>query len=124
MTDNLKGLIKYREARSEEKKSRVKSVIKELFDFNEMVNVNAVAKKAAVSRQYLYSHKDLLSLIKETKGPSIVRNHKKAANLKASEKSNDAQLRLIKERHKKLLKENKNLKEEICILQTYIEDLP
>lgn len=123
MTDNLKGLVKYRKTRSEEKKNRVKKVVKELFDLNEMVNVNAVAKKATVSRQYLYAHKNLLALIKKTKGPSIVRNHKKVANLKASEKSNDAQLRLIKERHKKLLKENKNLKEEICILQTYIEEL-
>ena len=123
MNNKLKGLTQYREKRSEEKRDNVKKATRELFDLNELVNVNSVARRANVSRRYLYNHDDLMNLIKNMKGPSLARNQKKVSNFKASEKSNVAQLRLIKIQYQKLLKENKDLKGEVRTLQAYIDDL-
>jgi hypothetical protein len=123
MVRNLKGLEEHRKAQSKEKKEAAMSAIKELLSLNEVVNINAVSEKANVSRRYIYNNPDLIKLIEEAKGPSLIRNQKKITSFKASAKSNDAQLRLIKERYQKVLKENKALKDEIKTLQLYIEQI-
>ncbi|CPT71826.1 Putative transposase/integrase [Mycobacteroides abscessus subsp. abscessus] len=62
MTDRSRcadGLRRHAQQRSAEIRRRIEKAIRELRKRNEPINVNAVARTAAVARKTIYAHPDL-----------------------------------------------------------------
>ena len=123
MAKNIEGFKRFQKERSENTKRQVLSVINRLYEFNEVVNFNVVAKEAKVSRSYLYGQEEISRLINELKGPSLIRKSKKVRALKSSPNSQDAKLKTVIARCNRLKKENDDLKSELQTLREYIETL-
>lgn len=67
MTDRSRGadgLRRHAQQRSAEVRRRIEKAIRELRKRNEPINVNAVARTAAVTRKTIYAHPDLLERIR------------------------------------------------------------
>lgn len=123
MNKNCEPIIEYQKQRSLKKRDKVIAVIEQLKEYNEIINFNSVAKKANVSRKFIYSQAELVEMINKLKPASIERNKKKILSLKASSKSNDAKLKALTFKCKALQQENCDLKNEIMVLRQHIESL-
>jgi len=121
MNKNIDGLKKYHHTRSLNKREAVEKAINSLRDLNQEINFLSVAKKAGVSRQYIYLQADLSELIRKEKPASIIRNKSKIMQFSASAKSTEHKIKTLTARCKYLTQENADLKKEINILQQHIE---
>ena len=58
MTDNSKHLIAHKKNESEKKIEAVRDTVSYMLYASEEINLNKVAKKARVSRTFIYSNKE------------------------------------------------------------------
>ncbi|MFL0809215.1 MAG: hypothetical protein K6L76_02255 [Agarilytica sp.] len=123
MNKNIEGLKKHQISRSSEKREAVLKAISELQSLNREINFVTVAKKAGVSRKYIYSQPDLDKLVRSEKPSSIQRERNKVVSLNASSQGQANKIRALSDKCKSLQNENKELKKEVKLLQAYIEKL-
>ena len=120
---NIDGLLERFRSRRAELEQRAFKAIDQLYELNEEVNFNSVAKKAEVSRSFLYRNDKIQKRISELREPSKIRHLKKIGNFNKAANNATVKLRHLSERYKQLLVENKALKAEINTLRQHIEAL-
>lgn len=122
MTDNSKHLLAYKKKEREEKIEAVNKVISYLLYNSEEINVNLVAKKANVSRTFIYNNPELRLSIQDNKASSKIRADKKKVN-QGRARSQESQMVIIstlKRRIKDLQKELELSKKDNSKLRAYI----
>lgn len=118
MNPNTDKLIQAKKAQSEEKRSRVISVLNEMIQKGEVISKTEICRRAEVSKPFIYSDKNGLL--------EAIDNAIKAQNMKIretnisqkgiSESSKDKIIESLKRRISILESENRKLKKENSIL--------
>lgn len=118
MNPNTDKLIEAKKNQSEEKRSRVITVINDMLKNEEVISKAEICRKANVSKPFIYSEKnDLLELIeKAMKTQSIKIRETKATQKGISETSKDKVIESLKRRIAMIENENKKLKNENSVL--------
>lgn len=125
MTDNSKHLIEHKRAESAQKAEAVKEAIRYMLYSSEVITLNKVARKANVSRTFIYSNAELREVIESSKAPSVIKAEKKriTSGLARSEESKVEIIRTLKARIKNLVSEIEGLKQDNMKLRSYIESI-
>lgn len=143
MAKNCSGLIEATNRRTESARNRVLAAIDSMKLHGETINVSSVAKKAGVSKNYIYTQDDLISAVKELREESystlskrsqssiintlqkeVVRLEKRLKILEQVDLENDTwHSRYVAEREKtsKLEAQNKELRAEIKELRIQLQ---
>lgn len=121
MTKNTKGLLEYQEKRSKAKEKSVLDAIEYLKEKNEVVSFQAVSNRAKVTRGYLYNHKAIREIIENARPGSIKAHNHKVITMNPKLVSLESKHEALARRYKRVLAENKELKDEINTLRSYIE---
>lgn len=117
------GLITFHKNRTEAKIARVRKMIQHSLEYNEEINVNAIAKKAGVSRWFIYSIEELKNEINGLRETALIRSRKKQEQMKASSSfaSSMAKVKTLQAKCYSLQKEVEKLNIENKRLKEYIE---
>ena len=118
MNPNTDKLIQAKKAQSEEKRSRVISVLNEMIQKDEVISKAEICRRAEVSKPFIYSDKNgLLEVIDNAiKAQNIKIREKNITQKGLSESSKDKIIESLKRRLVSLENENKKLKNENSIL--------
>jgi len=125
MTNNSKHLIKYKKAESLNKSKAVKEAISYLLYCSEEINVNKVARKAQVSRTFIYENPELRTLIENSKNPSKLKAEKKRIS-SGRARSDESKMAIISNLKRSLKDANnqiEKLKLENAKLRSYISSI-
>jgi hypothetical protein len=108
--DHTKPLAVAAQRKRDDALSRARTAVRELHDSEEAITFQAVARRARVSRQWLYQQPDLRAEIERLRPP----DSRRAAS-PARDRSSEASLR---SRIQSLLNDNKRLRTENACLKT------
>ncbi len=125
MTDNSKHLIAHKKAETEKKIEAVREVVSYMLYASEEINLNKVARKALVSRTFIYSNEGLKELIDNSKGPSKAKAERKriSSGQARSEDSKTVIIKTLKRRVTEIETELGRVKKENTKLRAYIEEI-
>lgn len=125
MTDNSKYLIAHKKAEAEKKIEAVRNAVSYMLYNSEEVNLNKVARKALVSRTFIYSNKDLKELIDNSKEPSKAKAERKriSSGQARSDESKTVIINNLKRRVNELSKELDRVKNDNSKLRSYISNI-
>ena len=125
MTDNSKHLILHNQESTNKKIKAVKEAVAFCLYNGEEINFNRIAKKAQVSRSFVYNKVELRNLIEESKPISKIRAERKrvASGQARSEESKREVIRTLKRQLSEKAKEIELLKSDNMKLRSYIEEL-
>lgn len=125
MTDNSKHLIAHKKAEAEKKVEAVRNAVSYMLYNSEEVNLNKVARKALVSRTFIYSNKDLKELIDNSKEPSKAKAERKriSSGQARSDESKTVIINNLKRRVSELSKDLDRVKNDNSKLRAYIEEI-
>jgi predicted nuclease with TOPRIM domain len=110
---NTTGLTDYANRRKQETHQRVDQAIARLVRENKLINFNAVAHAAGVTKSYLYAQADLRERIEALRTPHNNMKKLPSATLSRSDASKEMLLAAKDRRIKALEAENLRLKEEL-----------
>lgn len=125
MTNNSKHLIKYKKSESLKKSKAVKEAISYLLYCSEEINVNKVARKAQVSRTFIYENPELRTLIESSKDASKLKAEKKRIS-SGRARSDESKMAIISNLKRSLKDANNQivrLKTENTKLRSYISKI-
>jgi hypothetical protein len=112
---NTAGLVAHAHQRKEDKRKRVEAAITRLLREHQLVNFNAVAKAAGVSKTYLYSQqqlRDRIEALRQQEREQMVRE--RVAHPTGKTDAGKDLVILAKERRiKELEEENRKLKQQL-----------
>jgi len=125
MTDNSKHLIAHKKAETEKKIEAVKNAVAFMLYASEEINLNKVARKAQVSRTFIYSNETLKELVNESKQPSKLKAERKriSSGQARTEESKAMIISNFKRRISELTKELSQAKADNAKLRSYIEKI-
>ena len=125
MTDNSKHLIAHKKAETEKKIEAVRDAVSFMLYASEEINLNKVARKAQVSRTFIYSNESLKELVDNSKQPSKAKAERKriSSGQARSEESKILIINNLKRRLADLTKELDRSKKENSKLRSYIEEI-
>tara|TARA_B100001109_G_C18814067_1_gene451152 strand:+ start:775 stop:1158 length:384 start_codon:yes stop_codon:yes gene_type:complete len=125
MPDNSKHLIAHKKNESMKKIEAVREAVSYMLYSSEEINLNKVAKKAQVSRTFIYSNKELRELIDSSREPSKAKaERKRISNGQArSDESKLAIINNLKRRLSEVTKELECVKSENAKLRSYISEI-
>ncbi|WP_283786469.1 DUF6262 family protein [Bermanella sp. WJH001] len=125
MTDNSKHLIAHKKNESVKKIEAVREAVSYMLYSSEEINLNKVAKKARVSRTFIYSNKELRELIDSSREPSKVKAERKriSSGQARSDESKLAIINNLKRRLSELTKELDRVKSDNAKLRSYISEI-
>ena len=120
---NIEGLATFRKLRSQSKIEHVKKIIQHSLEYSESLNINIIAKKAGISRNFIYSNCELKELIDSLRETALIRNRRKIdqQKLTKSNANSFSKIRNITDRCKQLMNEVAALKKENINLKEHIE---
>lgn len=125
MTNNSKHLIKYKKSESLKKFKSVKEAISYLLYCSEEININKVARKAQVSRTFIYENPELRTLIESSKDASKLKAEKKRIS-SGRARSDESKMAIISNLKRSLKDANNQiitLKTENAKLRSYISKI-
>ena len=131
---NTKAIVNHSKQNSDLCKKRTLEAIDAIIASGEPFTLQAVANKAGVTRQFIYDHEDILSIINSYRKKSSNKKHNDAKDVIINNQKHEIerlkkQLKAIeinenyKDKYEKLLVEYKELKEQFFKLQTSNLDL-
>ena len=131
---NTKAIVNHSKQNSDLCKKRTLEAIDAIIASGEPFTLQAVANKAGVTRQFIYDHEDILSIINSYRKKSSNKKHNDAKDVIINNQKHEIdrlkkQLKAVeinenyKDKYEKLLVEYKELKEQFFKLQTSNLDL-
>ena len=131
---NTKAIVSHSKQNSDLCKKRTLEAIDAIIASGEPFTLQAVANKAGVTRQFIYDHEDILSIINSYRKKSNNKKHNDAKDVIINNQKHEIerlkkQLKAIdinenyKDKYEKLLVDYKELKEQFFKLQTSNLDL-
>ena len=131
---NTKAIVNHSKQNSDLCKKRTLEAIDAIIASGEPFTLQAVANKAGVTRQFIYDHEDILSIINSYRKKSNNKKHNDAKDVIINNQKHEIerlkkQLKAVeinenyKDKYEKLLVEYKELKEQFFKLQTSNLDL-
>ncbi len=125
MTDNSKHLIAHKKAETDKKIEAVRDAVSYMLYASEEVNLNKVARKAQVSRTFIYSNESLKELIDSSRQPSKAKAERKriSSGQARSEDSKTVIISTLKRRIVEITADLDRVKNENSKLRAYIEKI-
>lgn len=131
---NTKAIVNHSKQNSDLCKKRTLEAIDAIIASGEPFTLQAVANKAGVTRQFIYDHEDILSIINSYRKKSSNKKHNDAKDVIINNQKHEIerlkkQLKAVeinenyKDKYEKLLVDYKELKEQFFKLQTSNLDL-
>ena len=131
---NTKAIVNHSKQNSDLCKKRTLESIDAIIASGEPFTLQAVANKAGVTRQFIYDHEDILSIINSYRKKSSNKKHNDAKDVIINNQKHEIerlkkQLKAVeinenyKDKYEKLLVDYKELKEQFFKLQTSNLDL-
>ena len=131
---NTKAIVSHSKQNSDLCKKRTLEAIDAIIASGEPFTLQAVANKAGVTRQFIYDHEDILSIINSYRKKSSNKKHNDAKDVIINNQKHEIerlkkQLKAVeinenyKDKYEKLLVDYKELKEQFFKLQTSNLDL-
>lgn len=110
-TPNIKGITQHSKLKTERTLNKVDDAIKLMIKKQMIINFNSVALQSGVSKAFLYKQKRIRSRIETLRLQQNGLSSSKQVRRNTTDSSKDVIIASLKERLKKLEKENKDLKE-------------
>ena len=131
---NTKAIVNHSKQNSDLCKKRTLEAIDAIIASGEPFTLQAVANKAGVTRQFIYDHEDILSIINSYRKKSSNKKHNDSKDVIINSQKHEIerlkkQLKAIeinenyKQKYEKLLADYKELKEQFFKMQTSNLDL-
>jgi hypothetical protein len=112
---NTSGLAVHAKQRAEHKQQQVDQAIGKLLRENKLINFNAVATAAEVTKAYLYHHPELRDRIETLRASQMNKVPPKLSTSERTESSREVLLAAKDRRIRELEQENQWLKEELKV---------
>lgn len=109
--------------RSLDAEQRARKALAALDEHGDSITFKAVAARAKVSRQFLYSHDDLRSAIEQRRGRQLRASPPVPARERATEDSTRARLRVTLDENKRLRDEIADLREELALAHGRVREV-
>lgn len=120
---NTTGLASSAASKKDATLKRAETAISELLKANDMINFNAVAEKAGVSKAWLYREADVADRIKRLRDQQANKEPKAYKETqRASDASKSALVTTLKARVKELESENRDLKKQLEVVYGKLHD--
>jgi hypothetical protein len=110
-------------ARSLEAEQRARRALVDLHRRGELISFAAVAARASVSRQFLYSHGGLRAEIEQLRGEQQRAPARLPARERASDESVRTRLRVALDENKRLREEVAELRDELALAHGHVREL-
>lgn len=120
--DNTHHLARATARRQADARARVMTVLQEAHSLGEPLNLATAARRAAVSRAYLYSQPDLVAAIRDLAAANAGREPAMPTAQRSTPASLLARIEALSARNKKLREENQRLRKQLAAAHGALRD--
>lgn len=120
--DNTHHLVQATARRQAEARARVMTILQEAHSLGESLNLATAARRAGVSRAYLYSQPDLVAAIRELAAANTGRQPAMPTAQRSTPASLLARIEALTARNKALREENQRLRKQLAAAHGALRD--